>query len=141
MPVSEWWQRLETSVVVGPTWLWLGTGIIAVTVLAGATWWWVPKWQIKSITAGDPKDRADIEDNFRKTLGQALGGAAVLIGAGLAYLQFTQQQHATRDQLQATRDVLISNQVSKGFEQLGSKEIMVRLGGIYALEGVMKGSP
>jgi hypothetical protein len=29
----------------------------------------------------DPMARADTEDNFRKTVGQALGGAAVLIGA------------------------------------------------------------
>jgi hypothetical protein len=33
----------------------------------------------------DPKARADIEDNFRKTIGQALGGLFVLLGAGLAY--------------------------------------------------------
>ncbi|MGA8198264.1 MAG: pentapeptide repeat-containing protein [Acetobacteraceae bacterium] len=81
----------------------------------------------------DPKARADTEDNFRKTVGQALGGAAVLIGAGAAYLQFTQQQ-------QASRDLLISNQVSKGFEQLAGKETTMRLGGIYALEGVMNTS-
>lgn len=68
-----------------------------------------------------------------KTVGQALGGAAVLIGAVAAYLQFTQQQ-------QASRDLLISNQVSKGFEQLAGEKIAMRLGGIYALEGVMNTS-
>jgi hypothetical protein len=57
----------------------------------------------------------------------------VLVGAGLAYFQFTQQQ-------QASHELLISNQVAKGFEQLGSHEIVVRLGGIYALEGVMNTS-
>src|SRR5947209_5303163 len=31
-------------------------------------WWRLPKRQMKSITAGDPKARADIEDNFRKTI-------------------------------------------------------------------------
>ena len=82
----------------------------------------------------DPKARADAEDNFRKTVGQVLGGAAVLIGAGVAYLQFTQQQ-------QASRDLLISNQVAKGFEQLAGDKLAMRLGGIYALEGVMKTSP
>jgi hypothetical protein len=65
---------------------------------------------------------ADVEDNFRKTLGQLLGGAAVLIGAGLAYMQFQQQQQASyrqfQEQQQAAHDLLISNQVSKGFEQL-----------------------
>jgi uncharacterized protein YjbI with pentapeptide repeats len=92
---------------------------------------------MRSVTAADPKARADIEDNFRKTIGQLLapllGGTAVLIGAALAYVQFTQQQ-------QASRDLLISNQVAKGFEQLGSEKVVVRLGGIYALEGVMNNS-
>jgi uncharacterized protein YjbI with pentapeptide repeats len=58
----------------------------------------------------------------------------VLIGAAAAYLQFTQQQRASHD-------LLISNQVSKGFEQLASDKITERLGGIYALEGVMNTSP
>jgi hypothetical protein len=128
MPISEWW--------------WLGI-IIAIGV-AGAAWWWVPKWQMKSITAGDPKERAAIEDNFRKTIGQALGGIAVLIGAASAYLQFSQQQKIASDQFlqqqQAAHDLLISNQVAKAFEQLGSSQMVVRLGGIYALEGVMNGS-
>jgi hypothetical protein len=54
MPVSEWW----------------GLGIVVAVIiavgLAGAAWWWVPKWQMRSVTTGDPKARADIEDNFRK---------------------------------------------------------------------------
>ena len=41
---------------------------------------------------------------------------------------------------QASRDLLISNQVAKGFEQLSSDKLVVRLGGIYALEGVMNTS-
>jgi uncharacterized protein YjbI with pentapeptide repeats len=48
-------------------------------------------------------------------------------------MQFLQQQ-------QASHDLLISNQVSKGFEQLGSDKTEVRLGGIYALEGVLNTS-
>jgi uncharacterized protein YjbI with pentapeptide repeats len=109
----------------------------ALAVIAAAWWlWWrLPKRQVHGldIQIHDPKARADTEDNFRKTVGQALGGAAVLVGAVVAYLQFTQQQ-------QASHDLLISNQVSKGFEQLASDKITERLGGIYALEGVMNTS-
>jgi uncharacterized protein YjbI with pentapeptide repeats len=109
----------------------------SVAVAALLLWWWVPKWQMRSITAADPKARADIEDTFRKTIGQLVVGAMVLVGAGagalIAYLQLSQQQLASRD-------LLISNQVAKGFEQLGSDKEVVRLGGIYALEGVMKTS-
>ena len=111
--------------------------VLAVLLSAWWLWWWLPKRQMRSITAADPKARADIEDNFRKTVGQLIGGTMVLVGAGagavIAYLQLSQQQ-------QAARDLLISNQVSKGFEQLGSDKAIVRLGGIYALEGVMNTS-
>ncbi len=98
-------------------------------------WWRLPKREVArlSLKIRDPKARADVEDNFRKTVGQALGGIVVLLGAGSAYLQFSQQQRASHE-------LLISNQVSKGFEQLGSEKVAVRLGGIYALEGVMNNS-
>ena len=76
-------------------------------------WWWLPKRQMRSITAADPKARADIEDNFRKTVGQALGGIAILIGAGIAYYG-TQQtlqvnEDGARRSQQASHELLISN--------------------------------
>ena len=60
-------------------------------------------------------------------------GIVALSAAVIAYLQLSQQQ-------KASHDLLISNQVSKGFEQLGSATPAIRLGGIYALEGVMNTS-
>ncbi len=120
-----------------PSWTWwlacaLGAGVSL--LVSWILWWWLPKYQVSRYRFADAKTRADIEDNFRKTVGQALGGIAVLIGAVVAYLQFTQQQRAAHD-------LLISNQVAKGFEQLGNdKQLVVRLGGIYGLEGVMNTS-
>jgi uncharacterized protein YjbI with pentapeptide repeats len=120
--------------LVADLWLQLVGGVIAVVALwAWWLWWRLPKRQLDGVQLTDPKDRADVEDNFRKTISQLLGGAAVLIGAGFAYFQFQQQQTAAHD-------LLISNQVSKGFEQLGGDKLPVRLGGIYALEGVMNTS-
>src|SRR6516225_4344156 len=107
----------------------IAAALAALALLSGAWWlWWrLPKQQVDRLrlTIRDRKARADVEDNFRKTIGQLLGGAAVLIGAALAYLQFTEQQRASHD-------LLISNQVSKGFELLGNDKGEVRLGGIYA---------
>jgi hypothetical protein len=113
----------------------LAIAIVALALLAAIWWlWWrLPERQVARLTLWETKARADVEDNFRKTVGQALGGAAVLIGAVAAYLQFTQQQRASYD-------LLISNQASKGFEQLAGKKTAMRLGGIYALEGVMNTS-
>ena len=130
-PIIAYWEAL-------PVWITFGLAVLAALLLAIAIWWlwWrLPKREVArlALKIRDPKARADIEDNYRKTVGQALGGVAVLLGAGLAYLQFSQQQRASHD-------LLISNQVSKGFEQLGSEKVVVRLGGIYALEGVMNNS-
>src|SRR6516165_1018450 len=111
--MTWWFDPIITAVAVALTG----------AVLFGAWWlWWrLPKRQVDRLRLRirDAKARADVEDNFRKTIGQLLGGAAVLIGAALAYLQFTQQQQTSQQQFiqqkQASRDLLVSNQVSKGF--------------------------
>jgi hypothetical protein len=69
-----------------PWWApWVAAGVVITTMV----WWWVPKWQANRLRLKirDPKAHADVEDNFRKTIGQLLGGAAVLIGTGFAYYQ------------------------------------------------------
>jgi uncharacterized protein YjbI with pentapeptide repeats len=131
----RWWLDLSTVRTVLAIAILVLVALAAVLAAIWWLWWRLPRRQVRmlEIQIHDPKARADTEDNFRKTVGQALGGAAVLIGAVIAYLQFTQQQ-------QASHDLLISNQVSKGFEQLASDKIAERLGGIYALEGVMNTS-
>jgi uncharacterized protein YjbI with pentapeptide repeats len=125
-------------------WPWLLVGVLGLIGIVGGWWlWWrLPKRQADRLrlTIRDAKARADVEDSFRKTIGQLLGGSAVLLGAGFAYLQFQQQQRTAEQQQRSARDLLISNQVSKGFEQLGSDKLAHRLGGIYALEGVMNTS-
>jgi hypothetical protein len=107
--------------------------------LVALVWW--PKRQADRLRLiiRDPKARADVEDNFRKTIGQLLGGAMVLVGAGIgatvAYLQLSNQQEASHDLPSAIKS-------QKGSNKLGSDKILVRLGGIYALEleGVMNTS-
>ena len=156
---TAWWSLLLGQLAVWWPWLIAIAAGIAALFFAWWVWWRLPKRQVNRLrlTIRDPKARADVEDNFRKTIGQLLLAAAALVGAGLAYLQFTEQQRNTlkqfetqqdtsgkqfEEQQKASRDLLISNQVAKGFELLGNKdkEPMQRLGGIYALEGVMNTS-
>jgi len=172
--VSWWWIGAGISVAIAAAalwwlWWWIVAGVGG-AILAWVGWWlWsqLPKRQMRAITLKDEKDRADIEDNFRKTIGQALGGIAVLFGAAAAYYgtQQTLQENAAQAKrsleaaaeqsrssleasdrqsqrnLESSTALLISQQVAKGFEQLGSDKKVLRLGGIYALEGVMNGSP
>jgi hypothetical protein len=77
-------------------------------VIATMVWWRVPKRQanLLSLKIRDPKARADVEDNFRKTIGQLLGDAAVLIGTGFAYYQTQLAQQATHNHLCRSQTVL-----------------------------------
>ena len=54
-------------------WIVAGVGVVVATAL----WWWLPKWEVDRLRLQihDAKARADVEDNFRKTIGHLLGGA------------------------------------------------------------------
>jgi hypothetical protein len=57
-------------------------------------------------------------------------------------LLFTQQSvQATRDQLVVAERGQVSDRFGRAVEQLGADTIDVRLGGIYALERLMRDSP
>ena len=90
-----------------PWWaMWVAAGVLV--VIATMVWWRVPKRQanLLSLKIRDPKARADVEDNCRKTIGQLLGDAAVLIGTGFAYYQSQLAQQATHNHLCRSRTVL-----------------------------------
>jgi uncharacterized protein YjbI with pentapeptide repeats len=104
--------------------------------------WKVPKWQVVNIT--DEKDRLATESGFRQTLVQIVGGVALLGG-----LYFTAQTLRTSQEtlrvnqktLETTQQGQITERFTKAIEQLGDKErLMVRLGGIYALERIARDS-
>ena len=66
--------------------------VAALALLWGIWWlWWrLPRHQAARLAPDDPKARADVEDNFRKTIGQVLGGAVVLFAVIAGYWQFKQ---------------------------------------------------
>ena len=75
------------------------------------------------------KDLPKLENDARTTLVQALGGAVLLIG-----LYFTLRN------LQLTQDKQITEHYTRAIEQLGSKQLELRLGAIYALERIARDS-
>jgi hypothetical protein len=92
----------------------------------------------------DEKDRLATESGFRQTLVQLVGGVALLGG-----LYFTAQTLRTSQEtlrvnqktLETTQQGQITERFTKAIEQLGDKErLMVRLGGIYALERIARDS-
>ncbi|WP_175597230.1 pentapeptide repeat-containing protein [Peristeroidobacter soli] len=111
----------------------LGAGILSAVLLAAWLLWFVPKWQVDGHAAViAPEDRPETENEFRRTMVQLVGGAAVLAG-----LFFTWQQLvATRETLQLAQSGRISDRLSRSIEQLGNVSMHVRLGGLYGLQRV-----
>src|SRR5262245_3841117 len=119
-----------------------GIGILALLFGLFVFLWEVPKREVAGIT--EPKDRLATESAFRQTLVQLVGGVALL-----GSLYFTAQTLRTSQEtlrvnqktLETTQQRQITERFAKAIEQLGDKEqLMVRLGGIYALERIAKDS-
>lgn len=74
--------------------------------------------------------RLALQNDIRTTLLQALGGVVVLLGAWGAWRQ-----------LNVSREGQITDRFTRATDQLGSSQLDVKLGGIYALARIAKDSP
>lgn len=92
-------------------------------VLAGLVLWQVPKWQVRRVE--DVQARLGLETEARKTLVLILGGAALI-----AVLYLNVQTH------RLALESYTTDRLTRAIDQLGEKELELRLGGIYALERI-----
>ncbi|WP_028313351.1 pentapeptide repeat-containing protein [Desulfatibacillum aliphaticivorans] len=95
----------------------------------------LPQIQTKDYPSTTSKERTDkhsATDSHRITIIHGLGGLAALVAAILAF----RRMRATERQLEATEDGQVTERYTKAIEQLGSENMAVRLGGIYALERI-----
>lgn len=119
----------------------LPLGLLLVGLSLTAVWvlWRVPQWQAAAWaeqSGADPRERFEIENASRATLGQILSGVAVLAGLVFAWQQLGS---ATRS-VQLSEQGQITDRFTRAVEQLGSDQASTRLGGIYALERVARDS-
>jgi hypothetical protein len=73
--------------------------------------------------------QSQLQNNARSTILQAVAGLLVIAGA-----------IATWRQVQVNREGQITERFTRAIDQIGSDNIDVRIGGIYALERVAKNS-
>ena len=86
---------------------------------------------------GLKREQGRLQNDARATLLQALAGGALLLGA-----YFTWRQVQTgRQQVQLAEQGQITERFTRAIDQLGSEQLDVRLGGIYALERIARDSP
>ena len=141
---------------------WGGIGIVA--GLALAVLFCLPKWQVKqakvdqgSLLLDDEYQLAKLEDEYRRTLAQILGGLGLLYGLSLAERRIVATEKnvsvaqenlsvaltnvsVAQETVRVAEEGHITDRFTKAIAQLGDKEMAIRLGGIYALERIAKDS-
>lgn len=109
--------------------------VIVVVVVFGL----VPKWLLwhaEGISTNQP-DLPELENSYRQTVAQILGGVVLLVGLGLTLLRI----RANERQLQVALEGQITERFTRAIDQLGNEELFVRVGGIYSLERIARDSP
>ncbi len=107
---------------------WLAAGLVCVVVLV---LYLVPQFQVKQLDSSVPLERRkELENEFRKTVTQALGGLLVIGG-----FLFTWQQILVSKEKETT------DRFSQAIGYLGSAQAHVRMGGVYALGRVLRDYP
>jgi len=112
---------------------------LTLVVLIVAVWlaWKVPIWQLASRAASLEPDRyLELQNSYRATIVQALGGLFLLLGLYLTWRRVT----ATEQQVTIAGEGQITERFTRAIEHLGSEKLEVRLGGIYALERIARDS-
>jgi hypothetical protein len=80
-----------------------------------------------------PTELAQARNDARTTLLQGFGGMVLLLGAYLTWRQTQLSRAASRDELRLSREGQLTDRFTRAVEQLGSDNVAVRVGGIYAL--------
>lgn len=80
-----------------------------------------------------PTEVAKARNDVRTTLLQGFGGMVLLLGAYLTWRQTQISRTANRDELRLSREGQLTDRFTRAVEQLGSEDVAVRVGGIYAL--------
>jgi hypothetical protein len=103
--------------------------LLLLVVVLAAVLWKLPEMQLAGASKLPLRDRLQLENDFRVTIAQILGGTFLLTGAFFAWRN-----------LRTSDDVQLTNRFSQAVQQLSHQEVEVRLGGIYALERIARDS-
>ncbi len=105
--------------------------IIFVLVFFMIILWVIPHWQV-SLLSGNINDSiaiAELENKFRSTFAQILGGFVIIVGLYFTHRRVT----ATENNLLLAQEGQITERFTRAIEHLGSDRLELKLGGIYAL--------
>jgi hypothetical protein len=132
--VPQWasneWRRLRTELRDWGAIAFAGYATFAFAVCGIVAFLVMPRLMLWGLHLGNGPPRAKALNDARASVLQLLGGLVILAGAYL-----------TARGVRLNRASHISDRFSKGVEQLGHTEPATRVGGVYALERVMRDAP
>jgi uncharacterized protein YjbI with pentapeptide repeats len=117
------------------------TAAVAVAISVLATFWLLPKVQAaKWPDSLEPKDRIELEDKSRGTIGQLVSAVGLVATVAITLVSVTATQESSRQTLELTRRGQSNERFARAIDQLGARDsnnqktIEIRLGGIYLLQ-------
>jgi uncharacterized protein YjbI with pentapeptide repeats len=119
----------------------------ALVVVLG--FWRIPKWQADGALnhPDNKKSRFELENEARKTLGEALSGLFLVVGLAVTWQQLAsdrKDQQDTANQVATEQAMTQHGQVTERFtdamNQLGSDKLRVRIGAVHALDQLAQDS-
>ena len=127
-------------------------------VLGLVVWalWCIPPWQVEQVRVRldtpekDEYRLATLEDEYRRTLVQSIGGFFLLVGLYLTWRRIVATEKnvsvaqenvsVAQENVSVAQEGHITDRFTKAIAQLGDCKMAIRLGGIYALERIAKDS-
>ncbi|RIK56228.1 hypothetical protein DCC62_30600 [candidate division KSB1 bacterium] len=107
--------------------LFLGVGVLIVVLLI---LWKMPIAQLSPLVGQlSPKEHAELENEYRKTLAQIIGGAIFLLSLFIAWKN-----------IETTKESQFTDRYLRAIEQLRNENMEIRIGAIYALDRIAKES-
>ena len=114
-----------------------GLGVVVVILVV----WFVPRWQADDAHDLKNMSRTEYENETRKTVAEVLGGLLLVTGLAVTWIQLADSRQQAATQQELSRQGQLTDRFTAAVDQLGSDELQVRLGGIFALERIARDSP
>jgi len=115
---------------------------VLLAFIFGASIIYIPKWQLRDRGIENPKELIILENQLRGSLAQILGLTLVLIGLYFVMRRMT----AAEKTAELSKQGQVTERFTRAINQLaasytsGKKRLEIRVGGIYALEGIARES-
>ena len=140
--------------------IWRGVLLVlgGLVVLGLVVWalWCIPPWQVEQVRVRlDTPEKyeyrlATLEDEYRRTLVQSIGGFFLLVGLYLTWRRIVATEEnvsvaqenvsVAQENVRVAQEGNITGGFTKAIAQLGDDKMAIQLGGIYALERIARDS-